>query len=48
MLPPGLITSVNPSEGEEDPSAYVSGIQERLREVHQQVSPTTVPTFFNP
>ena len=33
-LPPDLITGANPSEGEEDPSVYVSRIQERLREIH--------------
>ena len=32
-LPPDLVTSTNPAEAEEDPSVYVSRIQERLKEV---------------
>ena len=48
MLPPNLITGTNPSEGEEDPSTYVSGIVEKLGEVHQQVAPTAAPTHLNP
>ena len=46
-LPLDLITGTNPSEGEEDPTAYVSGILKKLREVHQRVAPTVAPTRLN-
>ena len=42
-----LVTGVQPSTGEEDPTAYVSGIQERLREVHRWVVPMATPTRPN-
>ena len=34
-LPPNLITGLNLSEAEEDPSAYVGGIFQKSREVYQ-------------
>ena len=48
MLPSDQITGASPSEGKEDPSAYVSEIQERLREVHHRVAPTAAPACPNP
>ena len=47
-LPPDLVTGANPAEAEEDHSAYVSEIQERLREVLWRVAPTSAPTHPNP
>ena len=48
MLPSDLVTRANLSEGVENPSAYVSGVIEKLREVHQQVAPMAAPTCRNP
>ena len=48
MLPPDLVTGANPAEAEEDLSTYVSGIQERLKEVHHRVATTAAPTLPNP
>ena len=47
-LLPDLVKGANPSEGMGDPSAYVSGVLEKLREVHQRVAPTAAPTHPNP
>ena len=47
-LPPDLVMGANPVETEEDPFAYVSKIQEKLREVHRRVTPTVAPTRPNP
>ena len=44
---PGNHTS-NSAGAEEDPSVYMSGIQEKLREVHRRVAPTMAPTHLNP
>ena len=47
MLPPDLVKGARPSE-EDTPSAYVSGILERLRDVHQWVAPAEATTQPNP
>ena len=41
-------TGVQPSEWKDTPSAYVSGILERLRDVHQRVARTEASTRINP
>ena len=48
LLPPDLVTGENPSKGVEDLSAYVSGVVEKFREVHQQVPPNAAPTCPSP
>ena len=46
-LLPDLAMVAKPSEGKDTPPAYVSGILERLRDVHRWVAPTEVPTWTN-
>ena len=48
MLPPDLVMDANSAGTKEDPSAHVSGIQERLREVYRRVTPTAAPARPNP
>ena len=47
-LPPDLVAWANACKGVENPSAYVSGVIEKLREVHQRVAPRAAPTRQNP
>ena len=45
---PALATGACLSDGACGPLAYVSGICQKLQEVHQQVAPHEVPTRPNP
>ena len=47
-LPPDLVTGANPAGIKEDPSAYMSRIQEKLKEVHRRVAPMVASTRPNP